>query len=58
MDPWLQLKFPRHHEVRISTFVIVFSTSKCRLSPGLGIVTSKLVYFEISLIRTKGLFLA
>ena len=53
MDPWLQLKFPKHHEIRILTFLIEFSASKCRLSPRLGIVISKLVYFEISLIVTK-----
>jgi len=57
MDPWLQLKFPSNHEIRISTFLILFSASKCRLSPRLGIVISKLEYFEISLIITKWLFL-
>ena len=53
MDPWLKLKFPKHHEIGISTFLIVFSALKCHLSHRLGIVRSKLVYFEISLIVRK-----
>ena len=53
MDPWVKLKFPKLHEIKISTFFMVFSASKCRLSPRLGIVKSKLVYFEISVIVTK-----
>jgi len=57
MDPWLKLKFPKHHKIRIWTFLIAFSASKCHLSPRLGIVISKLVYFEISLIVTKWLIL-
>ena len=53
MDPWLKLNFPKHHEIGIWTFLIVFRASKCRLSPRLGIVISKLLYFEISFIVTK-----
>ena len=48
-----KIEFPKLHEIGISTFFIVFSASKCRLSPRLGIVITKLVYFEISLIVTK-----
>ena len=57
MDPWLKLKFPKHQEIGIWTFLIVFIASKCRLSPRLGIVIRKLLYLEISLIVTKYLFL-
>ena len=32
---------------------IVFSASNCHLSPRLGIVISKLLYFEISLVEAK-----
>jgi len=53
MDPRLKLKFPKLNEIGIWTFFFVFSASKCHLSPRLGIVISKLVYFEISLIVTK-----
>ena len=53
MDPWQKLKFPKLHEIRIWTFLFVFSASKCRLSHRLGIVITKLLYFEISLIVTK-----
>ena len=28
MDPWLKLKFPKHSEIRIRTFVRVFSVWK------------------------------
>ena len=53
MDPWLKLNFSKHHEIGIWTFLFVFSSSKCRLSPRPEIVISKLVCFEISLIVTK-----
>jgi len=53
MNPWLKLKFPKHHEIEISIFFIVFSAAICHLSPRLGIVISKLVNLEISLIVTK-----
>ena len=52
MDPWVKLKFSKHHKIRISIFLIVFSATKCPLSPRQGMVISKLVYFEISLIVT------
>jgi len=57
MDPWLKLKFPKLHEIRIWTFLFVFSASKCLLSPRVVIVITKVVYFEISFIVTKGLIL-
>ena len=57
MDPWLKLKFPKLHKIGIWTFLMVFSASKCRVSPRLGIVIIKLLYFEISLIVTKWLIL-
>ena len=53
MDPWLQLKFWKHPKIRICTLLCVFSVSKCHLSPRVGIVLSKLVFFEIYLIVTK-----
>ena len=56
MDTWVKQKFPKLRKIGISTFFIVFSASKCRLSTRPGIVISKLVYFEISLIVTKLLF--
>ena len=46
-------KFPKLRKIGILTFFIVFSASKCRLSTRPGIVISKCVYFEISLIVTK-----
>ena len=46
MDPWLKLKFPKHHEIEIWTFFIVFSTSKCRLSPTLRIVNKQIGIFR------------
>jgi len=57
MDQWLKLMFPKLHEIRIWTFSIVFIASKCRHSPRLGIVISKSVYFQISLVVTKWLIL-
>ena len=57
MDQWLKLKFLKHHQIRISTFMLVFSASKCHLSPTLRIVIGKLVYFEISLIVASDSFL-
>ena len=57
MDPCLKLKFPKLHEIRIWTFLYVFRASKCRLSPRVVIVITKLVYFEISFIVRKGLIL-
>jgi len=33
--------------------LIVFSASKCHVSPRLGIVISKFVHFEICLVVTK-----
>ena len=57
MDPWLKLKFPKLHEIRIWTFLFVFRASKCLLSPRVVIVITKVVYFEISFIVTKGLIL-
>ena len=53
MDPLLKMNFPKHHKIGIWTFFNVFSVLKCRLSPRLAIVISKLQYFEISLIVTK-----
>ena len=53
MDPWLKLKFSKLYAIGIWTFFFVFSAPKCRLSPKLGVVISKLVYFEISLILAK-----
>ena len=53
MDPWLKLKFPKHQEVRILTFLIIFSASKCRVSHRLGMGIGKLVYLGISLIVTN-----
>jgi len=53
MDQWLKHKFRKHPEIRIWPFLCIFSVSKCRLSPRVGIVMSKLVFFEISLILTK-----
>ena len=53
MDSWVKQKFPKLLEIGISTFFFVFSGSKYRLSPRLGIVISKLVYLEISLTVTK-----
>ena len=55
MDPWLKLKFPKHRQIEIWTFLIVFNVSICCLSPKLGMVISKLVYFQISLVVTKWL---
>ena len=57
MDPWLKLKFPKHHKIRIWTFSILFSASNCHRSPRHGFIISNLVYFEISLIVTKWLIL-
>ena len=57
IDQWLNLKFLKYHEIGISNFLIVCSASKCHLLPRLGIVISKLVYFEIYFIVTKWLFL-
>ena len=53
MNPLLKLKFPKHHEIEIWTFQIVFSASTCRPSPRLGFIIWKLVSFEISLIVKK-----
>ena len=53
MYQWLKLKFPKLPEIKIYTFLIVFSAPKCHLAPRLGIVISKLVYFKISLIVAK-----
>jgi len=53
MDILVKLKFPTHQEIRISTFLSVFSLSKCHLSPIQWIVISKLAHIEISLIVTK-----
>jgi len=53
MDPWLQLKFRKHPEIRIWIWLCVSSVSKCRLSARVGIVISKLVFFQISLIVRK-----
>jgi len=49
----VKLKFPTHLEIRICTFLSVFSISKCHLSPRQWIVISKLAHIEISLIVTK-----
>jgi len=57
MDQWLKLKFPKLHEIRIWTFKFEISASKCHLSPRLGIVITKLVYFEISFIETMWIIL-
>ena len=53
MKPWLKLKFSKHPEIQTWTFASVFSVSKCHFSYRFEIVTSKLVYFEISLIASK-----
>ena len=53
IDPWLELKFWKLPEIRIWTFLCIFILSKCCLSPRVGIVISKLVLFEISLIKPK-----
>ena len=53
MDPWLKLKFWKHPKIRIWNFFCVIRVSKCWLSPRIGIVISKFVFFEISLIVTK-----
>ena len=53
MEPWLKLKFPKHFEIRIRTFVSVLSASKCHFSPRDGMVISKLVLYEKSLIIAK-----
>ena len=53
MEPWLKHKFPKHSEIKIRTLQSVFSVWKCHLSPRQGIVISKLVHFEITLIVTK-----
>jgi len=44
MDPRLKLKFQKHPEMVIWTFLSVFSVSKCHLSPRIGIVIGKFVY--------------
>ena len=51
MDQRLRLKFPKVQEIRIWTFLFEFCASKCQLSPRLGIVITKLVYFEILLLK-------
>ena len=53
--PMAKLKIPKHQQIQIWTFLIVFNVSICWLSPRLGIVISKLVYFKISLAVTKSL---
>jgi len=44
MDPRLKLKFQKHPEIEIWTFLRVFSVSKCHLSPRIGILIGKFVY--------------
>jgi len=53
MDPGLKLKFKKVFEIRIWTFLSIFSVSQCHLSPRLAIDISKLVYLVISMIVTK-----
>jgi len=53
MEERLKVAFSKHREIRIQTFMIVFSVSKYPLSLGLRIFLRKLVYFKISLIVTK-----
>ena len=53
MDPWQKLPFSKHPEIRIQTLFSVFIISNYRLSPRLGVVVCKLVYFKISLVATK-----
>ena len=53
MDPWTKLDFFKDPEFRIRNFLNVFRVSKCGLILRFGIIQSKVVHFEISLIITK-----
>ena len=53
MELWQKLKFQKLFEIRNRIFMSWFSMSKCHLSPRIGIVRNKLVYFLITLIVSK-----
>ena len=53
MDPWMKLNFTKHPQIRIWAFLNVFRVSKCRLILRFGMIQSKVVHSQISLIVTK-----
>ena len=55
--PMAKTEVSKLQEIAIWTFLIILIISICGLSPRLGIVRSKLVYFEICLVVTKLLIL-